>query len=834
MGLKRKLGTNMGSKKLLLIGWDAADWQMIDPLIAEGKMPTLKRLIDNGVSGSIATLNPILSPMLWTSIATGKRAYDHGVLGFVEADAASGNITPVKGSSRKVKTAWNILNEAGLKTNVVNWWPSHPAEVLNGSMVSNRYHEGAKPTTEEWQLDENTVYPNELYEMLKELRVHPTELTLAHVLPFIPNANKLDPEKDKILKSLIRVLAHTSSIHNAATHLMEETAWDFMAVYSESIDHFSHLAMKYHPPKIEGVNDHEFELYKEIMSSAYRFHDMLLERYLDLAGPDCNVVLVSDHGFQSGKQRVLELPDVPAAPALEHRKYGVFVASGPDFKKGEKVYGASLLDITPTILHQFGLPTGEDMEGKVLHSIFVEDKPVGVIPSWEMTEARPQFLEENSSANEAILNQLDELGYIDLNTEDKLTYVRQERAFNLAQSYVDGNKFEEAKACYQELFDELKDLRSTIGLADTLIKLGHFEDFNSLMAQLDKKVQDHPYLIFLIGSAKLYQGKPKEALADYLVLEDLQVNSAQLFNEIGNAFLLSGDIKASQNYFGRSLNLDHENAAALSGKGQCLTELGQYEEALPILEKSLALTYYQPNVHYLMAQCFYKLSHIEAAKSALLICIQQAPRHLKAIKLYQEINGGRQASKPVIVVTGFPRSGTSLVMNMLQQSGLELLIDGKREKDTHNPKGYFEYEKVKALGKDGSWMKNGQSKVLKVVSPLLRYLPASETYKLIWVKRPLTEVITSQEVMKGRKKEEVMANFPFQLAVDLQAEEKRLLQWIGQQPNIELLEVDYYQCITNPSAVLSGISSFLGIELDEDNGVLAVDAKLHRNKLGDY
>ncbi|MGB0176903.1 MAG: alkaline phosphatase family protein [Owenweeksia sp.] len=140
-------------KKLLLVGWDAADWQVIEPLMKEGKMPALQRLVKNGISGNIATLNPPLSPMLWTSIATSKRAYDHGVNGFVEVDYNKGEIKPVQATSRKVGTFWNILNEAGLKTNIVNWWPSHPAEKVDGVCVSNAFHQKAPSKGEPWPFE---------------------------------------------------------------------------------------------------------------------------------------------------------------------------------------------------------------------------------------------------------------------------------------------------------------------------------------------------------------------------------------------------------------------------------------------------------------------------------------------------------------------------------------------------------------------------------------------------------------------------------------------------------------------------------------------------------
>src|SRR5690606_27242583 len=99
--------------KLVLLGWDAAEWKIIEPLIAEGKMPTLKKFLEEGTSGKIATLDPPFSPMLWTSIATGKRAYDHGIMGFIEPNPKGDGLRPVLSTSRKVKALWNIFNQEG-------------------------------------------------------------------------------------------------------------------------------------------------------------------------------------------------------------------------------------------------------------------------------------------------------------------------------------------------------------------------------------------------------------------------------------------------------------------------------------------------------------------------------------------------------------------------------------------------------------------------------------------------------------------------------------------------------------------------------------------------
>jgi arylsulfatase A-like enzyme len=129
-------------RKVLLVGWDAADWKVIHPLMDAGKMPHLQRLVEGGVMANMATLHPPLSPMLWTSIATGKRPFQHGIHGFSEPAADGLSVQPITNLSRRSKAVWNIFNQNGIRSIVIGWWPSNPAEPLNGVTVSDHYHRG--------------------------------------------------------------------------------------------------------------------------------------------------------------------------------------------------------------------------------------------------------------------------------------------------------------------------------------------------------------------------------------------------------------------------------------------------------------------------------------------------------------------------------------------------------------------------------------------------------------------------------------------------------------------------------------------------------------------
>jgi len=377
-------------KRLLLVGWDSADWKIMHPLIDSGRLPGVARLVESGTSGNIATLEPQLSPMLWTSIATGKMAYHHGVPGFTEVDPETKAIVPVSAATRQCRTIWEILAERGLRSHVVSWFATQGEQDMAGSMVSNMFCH-VKPTgpdqpPEDWPPPPpGTYWPPELEQQLNSQRVTAYDIDPDQIIRLlVPDAPQVDQSKDKRLWVLAEKLAEAFSAHNAAVHRLEnDPDWDFCAVYHDAIDHFCHGFMKYHPPRLDWVSEEDFDFYSQVVGGAYVFHDTMLGVMMALAGDDTTVVLVSDHGFHPDHLRPKELPNEPAGPAAEHRPFGIFVAAGPGIRSDELIFGASLLDVAPTVLSLFDLPTGRDMDGRPLLEIFEHPPSPRFIDSWD-------------------------------------------------------------------------------------------------------------------------------------------------------------------------------------------------------------------------------------------------------------------------------------------------------------------------------------------------------------------------------------------------------------------------------------------------------------------
>ena len=269
------------AKRVLLIGWDAADWKLIDKYLAEGAMPNMRRFLDRGARGNLATLKPILSPMLWNSIGTGKRAYKHGIHGFTEPMPDGKGVRPSSSTTRKCKALWNILTQEGMTTNVVSWFVGHPAEPINGICISDLFQKVPldKKNPQHCSLPslpDGCIFPGSQREKLSNLRVHPLEVTAEAIKFFIPQATKIDQEKDPRLQVFAKLYAEMLSVHNAATYAIQQNDWDFMGVYYDSIDHFGHGFMEYHPPRMAHVSEKDFKIYRDVIAACYKFHDLML------------------------------------------------------------------------------------------------------------------------------------------------------------------------------------------------------------------------------------------------------------------------------------------------------------------------------------------------------------------------------------------------------------------------------------------------------------------------------------------------------------------------------------------------------------------------------
>ncbi len=894
----------MTKKRLLLVGWDSADWKLINPLMDAGAMPALESLVNSGTSGNLTTLEPQLSPMLWTSIATGKMAYHHGVPGFTEVEPQSGAIVPVSAATRKCKTVWEMLAERGLKSHIVSWFATQGERDIPGKMVSNMYchvpdvSADSDPAT--WPPPPpGTYFPDELAELLNEDRISTHDIDPDYVVRlFVPNAPKVDQAKDQRLWQLAKRLSEAFSAHNAAVRLMElDPDWDFFAVYYRTIDEISHQFMHYHPPKMEGIPDEDFEMYKDVVNGAYRLHDLMLQRLLQLAGPETAVMLVSDHGFHSDHLRPKFTPRVPAGITVWHRPQGVFVASGEGFSKDELVFGARLLDITPTVLHYFGLPVGQDMEGRVLEDVFAEKRDVELISSWESSSGMARTrVPLSETENRALLDQFVALGYIDEIPEDNsvaIAETNRENDWNMARAFMFAMKYEEALPLLEKCF-HAQPFRSDYAqvLANCQLQLKMLEEADATIDQ----ARDHFGRTENADLIKASIAIERENFAT--ALELLETVQGKLPQEIQIQLFLARCYAALRRWdeglaaVARVLEADPDNPQAYLVKARIEMHQNRSHDAVDSALAAIALQYGNPMGHFMLGGSLLQLNKLQEAEKALRNCQQLAPEFIPGLRMlarvyhrlgdysqFTKVENGRseivakfreshqrelgrlrlQASTrkadrdaidrekqseidrkeaeiasieplEILVVSGLPRSGTSLMMQMLKAAGIEPMTDGKRTADDDNPEGYWEWEDIKVLPKNPRIIEQTKGKVVKVISALLPSLPRPHRYKIIYMVRPTQQVVDSQLVMLDRQGQKARSEKQHLIEVQ-ESHSRQIRQAISKSDRADLLEVSYPDLVADPQAIIEELEKFLGSRFQKSPAVVAcVKPKLFRNR----
>jgi len=189
--------------------------------------------------------------------------------------------------------------------------------------------------------------------------------------------------------------------------------------------------------------------------------------------------------------------------------------------------------------------------------------------------------------------------------------------------------------------------------------------------------------------------------------------------------------------------------------------------------------------------------------------------------------------QPITVVSGLPRSGTSMLMKMLEAGGIPPLTDSIRTADDDNPKGYYEFERVKAMDKgDTDWLSQAQGKAVKVISALLKYLPGEYQYRIIYIHRNMPEILASQRKMLIRRGEDPDKMEDDQMAALFTKHVAQVENWLKEQSNISVLYVHYSEILSNPQPQISRIDEFLGGNLVTDQMATIVDPTLYRNRQG--
>lgn len=551
---------------ILVVGLDGADWAILDRLMAAGELPHLSELKREGTTARLASMEPMLSPILWTTMATGKTADKHGITWFLVDNPKTGGRMPITSNVRKVKAFWNILSEQKppLDVGVVGWWATWPAEPVHGFVVSDftGFH-GFGVTGRDVGTDLGKTHPPELLKEIAPLLRGPESITYDELSRFaeIPRA-----EFEKVAASrfdfklpihhLRNILATAASYRDIATRLLSERKPRVMAVYFEGIDSASHLFMPYAPPQRPGIVDADFQRFHRVVDAYYRYQDEMLGELIAAAGRDATTIVVSDHGFKSGAERPDPVPGIEVQSAHRwHQPYGVLLAKGPDIRRGHELAQASILDLTPTLLYLMGIAKGADMDGAVLTDLltpeFVLRHPVESTPTYEGAERGPEIPAPDPGTGGEVEERLRALGYIGSGDE--------------SSSEVHGN-----------LGNIELHSGDVIAAEEAFRKSTELDPLNP---------QAHLGLSFIYRS----QGRLRDAIRESKFALDLRPGALDLVVDLGDLWFDFGDHAEAQAYYARALGKKPDHVGATIGLGNVHRMRGELDEARKLFERAREL-----------------------------------------------------------------------------------------------------------------------------------------------------------------------------------------------------------------------------------------------------
>jgi predicted AlkP superfamily phosphohydrolase/phosphomutase len=432
----------------IMIGWDAADWRWILPLLEAGELPHFEALMRSGSYGELASFQPSLSPAIWTTVATGVSPARHGIVSFynqkprlerwLERLTHFGELDRdlYSNADRRVRSVWNILSEHDRSVLVVGYHNTFPAEEVDGMMVSNYLFQDS--TAELMQMragDEafalSLVSPARHLPEVLEIQEE-VDRSVVEALPrfahfederdlrdFIHRARELDPDGDQRPYFLQRAWAFDTVVAEIADRYLPEIEPELAMVHFQSLDWAAHHFLYFHRPELFAEMEWSPEVrrqleaqlprYRDTVAAFYRYMDGWLGRLLEHRGDATGVLLLSDHGVGAGPD-----PDVPGNH--DHAPPGIVVLAGPGIRAGHRIEGATVYDVLPTLLATLGLPVAEDLEGEVLTealcpAALAANEPA-TVASYETGEryvpevARPPELQKD------LVDQLESLGYL--------------------------------------------------------------------------------------------------------------------------------------------------------------------------------------------------------------------------------------------------------------------------------------------------------------------------------------------------------------------------------------------------------------------------------------
>lgn len=605
---------------MLVLGIDGLEPSVIDLMLSEGKLPAFARLRREGAYGRLSSMKPLLSPIIWTTVATGRTPDAHRIGHFVAVNEQTGEKLPVTSRMRATKALWNIASDAGKRVAVVGWWATWPAEAVHGTIVSDHtcYHflfdDGARGPAD----SSGVVWPAErTNDVLAQVR-RPTDLTYDELAPFAdvtPEEFSRPFDFNDELAHFKWALATADSYARIGEKLWTEQNPDLALVYIEGVDSSSHLfGHLFRARSLAGELAEQQRRFGRTVEAMYEYADRIVARYLELLGPDDTLVLLSDHGFELGALHddPSKTRDLRRVSERFHRIEGVIYLYGRGIRAYTHIDKPTLLDVAPTVLALLGLPASDEMPGQVLFDALTLEAPARITSYESGAVVKAATAERDTAPVDAkILEHLESLGYLDTASPigDR----------NLAAMHFEAGRYEEAAKEFSRLVEAAPDdgsLRAS--LAGALGALGRYDEALAQLAEAERLTPLHPEIHHNRGVLLERQGKTADAIAAYRKAvrydPEYEPSRAALLRLTGSA--AGGAEPRSE---------EERRAAALAEQAATAAKSGDYPKATALLDEAVRIAPRYALVHQYRSNVAFLAGDKKLAIAALQKALELEP-----------------------------------------------------------------------------------------------------------------------------------------------------------------------------------------------------------------
>jgi len=617
--------------RLLIVGLDGADWEIIDPLIEQGRLPNLELLVEGGARAKLLSISPMLSPVIWTSIATGVEPSRHGVLDFMVQDADGGQRQPVTSAQRKVPTFWELLSDGGVDVGVVGWWASWPADPVRGYLVSDRIAYQLFGYRSDPGQAQGKTWPPELYDTVRPAIVAPDSIDWERVRPYLDGQRtepeQFDEEERQLLDELRTLIASGETYLGISRTLQAERPGQLEIVYFEGTDTVGHLFMPYRLPHLAGVAPERIASFSQVVDRYYETADAYLGQLLQGRDESWTVMLISDHGFatDSTRPRTTDSRIGHGGAADWHRRFGILVLSGAHVEAGIRIDEASIYDIAPTVMALFGQPIPKSWRGRVLGEAiapaFLEEHPV------RYRHDEPPRVAKLTAASEAIdpaaadlVEKLQNLGYVgsggegsesmtarnnagvallaegryaDAEAEFRAGLEAQPRAsmlrFNLAMALRFQGRTREARELFEGVLEDRGTMRMAgLMLAQMSLAEGDLDAAEALARRVLEREPDASELHNLLGRVLEDKGDLAAARRSYLQAAELDPDVSLPRNNLGNLAKREGNRDEAERWYLAAIDADPYFMGAYNNLALVYQDRGEMQKAIDLYDRALA------------------------------------------------------------------------------------------------------------------------------------------------------------------------------------------------------------------------------------------------------